>query len=99
MKARTAPGATAFLPERHTLRVLRRAADGCRGCGLWQHAEQTVFGEGPRHAQLVMVGEQPGDMEDKQGRPFVAPRGARRLLGGVSARKDQSHVEAEQMRG
>jgi uracil-DNA glycosylase family protein len=67
-----------FIPSRPTLERLREAAAGCRGCGLWAHATQTVFGEGPRHAEVMLVGEQPGDQEDRQGRPFVGPSG--RLL-------------------
>jgi uracil-DNA glycosylase len=64
-----------FLPERKSLRGLAEAVQGCRGCGLWQRATQAVFGEGPRHAQVMMVGEQPGDREDIAGRPFVGPAG------------------------
>ena len=67
-----------FLPARPTLGKLREAAAGCRGCGLWVNATQTVFGEGPRTAEVMLVGEQPGDQEDRQGRPFVGPSG--RLL-------------------
>jgi DNA polymerase len=67
-----------FLPERRTLKSLREAARTCRGCPLWRNATQTVFGEGPAHAQVVMIGEQPGDREDLAGRPFVGPAG--RLL-------------------
>ena len=67
-----------FLPERRTLKSLREAADACRGCPLWRNATQAVFGEGPAHAQVVMIGEQPGDREDLAGRPFVGPAG--RLL-------------------
>jgi len=54
---------------------LRRDAAGCRACPLWQTGTQTVFGEGAASAQVVFVGEQPGDQEDKQGRPFVGPAG------------------------
>ena len=68
-------GATAFLPKRHSLTVLRAAVQSCRGCSLYEHATQAVFGEGPAHARLVMVGEVPGDQEDRQGRPFVGPAG------------------------
>jgi uracil-DNA glycosylase family protein len=57
---------------------LRAEAAGCRACPLWKTATQTVFGEGPTPAELMLVGEQPGDQEDKQGRPFVGPAG--RLL-------------------
>jgi DNA polymerase len=58
--------------------ALRRAAASCQGCDLYQHATQTVFGEGPRDARIMLVGEVPGDQEDRQGRPFVGPAG--RLL-------------------
>lgn len=64
-----------FLPKRKTLPALRKAAVGCRGCDLYQDATQTVFGEGPEDARIVMVGEQPGDREDLDGRPFVGPAG------------------------
>jgi DNA polymerase len=64
-----------FLPERSTLPALRKAAAGCRGCDLYRDATQTVFGEGPARARIVMVGEQPGDREDIAGRPFVGPAG------------------------
>jgi DNA polymerase len=67
--------AAAYLPERPTLPRLREAAAGCRACPLWQTGTQTVFGEGPQRAEVVLVGEQPGDQEDKQGRPFVGPAG------------------------
>jgi len=67
-----------FIPARPTLERLREAAASCRGCDLWVHATQTVFGEGPRHAEVMLVGEQPGDQEDRQGHPFVGPSG--RLL-------------------
>ena len=64
-----------FLPERTTLPSLREAVQGCRGCDLYQDATQAVFGEGPKDARVVMVGEQPGDKEDLTGRPFVGPAG------------------------
>jgi DNA polymerase len=67
-----------FLPERLSLPALREAAAGCRGCHLWQVGTQTVFGEGTRSAAAMFVGEQPGDQEDRAGRPFVGPAG--RLL-------------------
>ena len=67
--------ATPFLPERRTLDTLRDAACGCRGCDLWEPATQTVFGEGPKDATFVLVGEVPGDREDREGRPFVGPAG------------------------
>ncbi len=59
-----------FLPEQHSLRAARAAAACCRGCSLWQAATQTVFGEGPRDARVMLVGEVPGDQEDRSGRPF-----------------------------
>jgi uracil-DNA glycosylase len=65
-----------FLPKRTTLPALRKAATACRGCDLYRDATQTVFGEGPADARIVMVGEQPGDREDIAGRPFVGPAGA-----------------------
>jgi DNA polymerase len=64
-----------FLPDRTTIPALRKAAAACRGCDLYRDATQTVFGEGPRGARIVMVGEQPGDKEDLAGRPFVGPAG------------------------
>ena len=67
--------ATPFLPERRSLKALREAARGCHGCHLWRPATQTVFGEGRAGAKVVFVGEQPGDQEDRQGRPFVGPAG------------------------
>lgn len=67
-----------FLPESRSLRALRAAAAECRGCDLYKAATQTVFGEGPAHARVVFVGEQPGDREDRLGHPFVGPAG--RLL-------------------
>jgi DNA polymerase len=67
--------AAPFLPERRSLKSLREAARGCRGCPLWKLGTQTVFGEGPSRARVLMVGEQPGDREDIAGRPFVGPAG------------------------
>jgi DNA polymerase len=64
-----------FIPPRPTLPRLRQAAAGCRGCDLWLNATQTVFGEGTTDAQALFVGEQPGDQEDRVGRPFVGPAG------------------------
>src|SRR5687768_2620968 len=58
-----------------SLRSVANAAKGCRGCHLWARATQTVFGEGPRRANVLFVGEQPGDKEDLAGRPFVGPAG------------------------
>jgi DNA polymerase len=67
--------ATPFVPETNSLRALREAAQGCRGCPLYAPATQTVFGEGPRRARLMMVGEMPGDREDRAGHVFVGPAG------------------------
>jgi uracil-DNA glycosylase family protein len=64
-----------FIPPKPTLPKLREAAAGCRGCDLWVNATQTVFGEGPRSADVMLVGEQPGDQEDRAGHPFVGPAG------------------------
>jgi DNA polymerase len=72
------PGAQRYLPDKRALGALRDAAAGCRGCELYRDATQTVFGEGRRGAPLMLVGEQPGDQEDRQGHPFVGPAG--RLL-------------------
>jgi DNA polymerase len=61
--------------ERPSLEELRRRAQDCRACDLWKTGTQTVFGEGPPDAEVMMVGEQPGDHEDIEGRPFVGPAG------------------------
>jgi len=58
-----------------SIAVLREEAADCRACPLWKNATQTVFGEGPQHAQIMLVGEQPGDKEDLAGKPFVGPAG------------------------
>ncbi|GHJ09483.1 uracil-DNA glycosylase [Micromonospora humidisoli] len=74
-----APGAQQFIPpQAGTLAELRAAATGCRGCELYRDATQTVFGRGDESAWVVFVGEQPGDLEDQHGLPFVGPAG--RLL-------------------
>jgi len=70
--------AAEYLPRALNLGALREAAAGCRACPLWRTATQTVFGEGLERADLMLVGEQPGDREDREGRPFVGPAG--RLL-------------------
>jgi DNA polymerase len=72
-------GVTAEPPDdANNVEQLREAAASCHGCDLWEHATQTVFGEGREGSKLMLVGEQPGDQEDLQGRPFVGPAG--RLL-------------------
>jgi len=67
-----------FLPQRHDLPSLVKAARDCRGCDLYRHATQTVFGEGRVSSTIMFIGEQPGDQEDLAGRPFIGPAG--RLL-------------------
>ena len=74
-KASPFPTAAAFFPPKDDLRSLREASKHCEGCPLYANATQTVFGEGPARARLMLVGETPGDAEDKQGRPFVGPAG------------------------
>ena len=67
--------ATPFLPERKNLKALREAAAHCRGCHLYAPATQTVFSDGPKRARVMMVGEMPGDREDRAGKVFVGPAG------------------------
>ena len=67
--------AAALIPPKPTLRKVAEAAKGCRACDLWRSGTQTVFGEGQAKAELMLVGEQPGDQEDLAGRPFVGPAG------------------------
>jgi uracil-DNA glycosylase len=76
MKTPTATRSAAdYLPANLTLPALRRAAASCEGCELYKRAAQTVFGVGPRDATVMIVGEIPGDEEDRQGKPFVGPAG------------------------
>ncbi len=70
------PGASVFIPGHPTLPRLRDAVQSCKGCDLYLHATQAVLGEGPSTADLVLIGEQPGNDEDIVGRPFVGPAGA-----------------------
>lgn len=70
------PGADAFVPDSERLSALADAAQTCRGCDLYAQAEQIVFGRGPSTSRLMLVGEQPGDVEDREGLPFVGPAGA-----------------------
>jgi len=81
-----------FFPERKNLKAFRDAAADCQGCDLWERGTQTVFGEGARRAEVVFVGEQPGNEEDLSGKPFVGPAG--RLLDDalVEASIDRSHT-------
>jgi uracil-DNA glycosylase family protein len=69
------PTAAAFLPDKLSMTALRGAVHGCRGCPLYANATQAVFGEGTLKAEVMLVGEQPGDQEDKAGAPFVGPAG------------------------
>ena len=68
-------GAEEYVPDQLELATLREAASGCRGCDLWEEATQTVFGDGAPKARVMMIGEQPGDREDIEGKPFVGPAG------------------------
>jgi uracil-DNA glycosylase len=71
-----ARSAAPFVPDTTSLRTLSAAARECTGCDLYKNATQVVFGDGPRQARVMFVGEQPGDQEDRQGAPFVGPAGA-----------------------
>jgi uracil-DNA glycosylase len=86
--------AAPFLPERRGLEALREAASDCRGCHLWRPATQTVFGEGLKRSRVMLVGEQPGDQEDRQGRPFVGPAGREldRALEAAGIARDEAYV-------
>jgi uracil-DNA glycosylase family protein len=77
-RTQTTGSAAEFLPQTLSLPALREAAAGCKGCHLWELGTQAVFGEGAVSAEIMFVGEQPGDQEDLAGRPFVGPAG--RLL-------------------
>jgi uracil-DNA glycosylase len=82
------------VPASRSLPALRKAAAGCRGCDLHLRATQVVFGQGPRTARVMLVGEQPGDKEDLAGEPFVGPAGAllRRALAAAGLEPDQTYV-------
>jgi DNA polymerase len=80
-------GAEDFVPDTNSLKALREASEGCRGCPLYGPATQIVFGEGPRRAPLMMVGEMPGDREDRAGHVFVGPAGRELERAGI-ARQD-----------
>lgn len=77
------PGADEWLPASRSIHALAAAARECRGCELWEPATQVVFSSGSRQARVLMVGEQPGDVEDREGEPFVGPAGRllRRAIG------------------
>jgi DNA polymerase len=77
-----------------SIEALRKAAVTCRACSLWKNATQTVFGEGPAHAPIMLIGEQPGDQEDLAGHPFVGPAGGllERALAAVDVPREQVYV-------
>jgi uracil-DNA glycosylase family protein len=81
-----------FIPEAGGLKAMREAAAGCRGCHLFEKATQTVFGEGPRSARIMLVGEMAGDREDREGRPFVGPAGRELDRALLAAGIDRSDV-------
>lgn len=66
-----APGAAAFAPPNVNLKELREAISDCEGCNLYKFATQSVFGEGTAKARIMLIGEQPGNQEDRAGRPFL----------------------------
>jgi DNA polymerase len=86
--------AAEFLPARESLKSLREAAAGCRGCDLYEDATQTVFGEGRKSSRVMFVGETPGDREDRAGRPFVGPAGREldKALARVGIDRDDVYV-------
>lgn len=83
-----------FIPPNPTLETLREASKGCRGCPLYLKGTQTVFGEGPVSARLMLVGEQPGNDEDLEGKPFVGPAGRvlNQALESAGLSRDESYV-------
>jgi len=90
----TTSTAEPYLPETDRLPDLARAAADCRGCELYQDATQTVFGRGPAGAAMMLVGEQPGDVEDQRGEPFVGPAGKllHRALGEAGIEADRVYL-------
>lgn len=86
--------AALYMPETRTLESLAQAAETCRACPLWEEATQAVFGEGGGEARLILVGEQPGDQEDRKGRPFVGPAGKLldRALEEAGIRREEAYV-------
>jgi uracil-DNA glycosylase family protein len=89
-----APSAAPFVPADADLAGLRAAARGCQGCHLHENATQTVFSRGADSARMLLVGEQPGDVEDQRGQPFVGPAGVllRRAVGDVGLDPDDLYV-------
>ncbi|HEY6092287.1 MAG TPA: UdgX family uracil-DNA binding protein [Gemmatimonadales bacterium] len=96
MATRTAPWLSAipYLPRRSSLTALRKASADCHGCPLYKTATQTVFGQGRAGARIMLVGEQPGDMEDRQGAPFVGPAGRilNEALAAAGIERDDAYV-------
>src|SRR5438876_741413 len=94
MPKRTQQTAAPLIPDRPTIPKLRAAAATCRACDLWKTGTQTVFGEGGLKPRVVLVGEQPGDQEDLQGRPFVGPAGKLldKVLEQVGINRDETYV-------
>jgi uracil-DNA glycosylase len=90
----TASTAAALVPPHAELKALREAARSCQACPLWERGTQTVFGEGRAHVPLMLIGEQPGDVEDRQGRPFVGPSGKLldRALVEIGVRREDVYV-------
>jgi uracil-DNA glycosylase len=90
----TTGSAADFLPERLSLPQLRTAVQKCRGCDLYCHATQAVFGEGPRSSTIMFIGEQPGDKEDLAGKPFVGPSGQLldRAMESASIDRSQAYI-------
>ncbi len=86
------PSAAEFVPDTDDLTVLSDASQNCKGCDLYRNATQTVFGGGSRDAKVVLVGEQPGDQEDKTGQPFVGPAGRLLAKALVAAGIDRERV-------
>src|SRR2546430_17340667 len=86
--------AAPFVPDGADLDTLRAAARECKGCHLWEGATQTVFSRGSASARVVMVGEQPGDVEDQRGEPFVGPAGVllRRAVGDAGLDPDDIYI-------
>lgn len=95
MSTNSYPGAAPFLPPgRPSIAALGQAAHDCRGCDLFERASQVVFGAGNPHARVMLIGEQPGDAEDRQGKPFVGPAGRvlDRALGEAGIATEDSYV-------
>ncbi len=92
--AETPPVATPLVPEGADLDRLRESGAACRGCELYRNATRTVFGAGPQSARVMIIGEQPGDVEDRRGVPFVGPAGRilDRALAEVGLDRDRTYV-------